>query len=44
MSIEKFKRMLKILLSDHVFKDEDTFFVHASLPRIYSKKEFKEIL
>lgn len=41
MSIDKFKRMLKALVSEHVFKNDEYFFVHFVPLRLCSKREFE---
>lgn len=43
MSIEKFKRMLKMLVSEHIFKEEDTFFLHFVPLKLCSKSEFQSV-
>lgn len=40
MSIEKFKRILKVLIAEHIFQNDDTFFLHNIPLDLCTKKEF----
>lgn len=44
MSIEKFKRILKIILAEHIYRDQDFFFIHSAGVRLCSKKEFHDVI
>ena len=41
MSVDKFKRILKVLISEHIFSNTDHFFLHNVNLRLCSKKEFE---
>ena len=43
ISVERFKRTLKILVAEHVFLDDDYFFAHNINIGLLSKKEFAKI-
>ena len=43
MSVEKFKRILKVLIAEHVYQNDDYFFVHNVQLGLYSKKEYAKI-
>jgi len=40
MSSDKFSRILRALISEHIHADEDFYFVHVVPLRLCSKKEF----
>ena len=40
MSVEKFKRILKVLISEHLFKIEEFSFLHQLHLPLCSKKDF----
>jgi len=40
MSVEKFKRMLKVLISEHIYQNESMFFLHMIPLTLCSKKVF----
>lgn len=43
MSVMKFKRILKVLIAEHIYKNQDYFFVHNVHMTLCSKKEFAKI-
>jgi hypothetical protein len=40
MSVDKFKRIIKVLISEHLFKMDDFYFLHKIHIPLCSKKEF----
>lgn len=40
MSVEKFRRILKVLIAEHIYQNQDYFFVHNVPVGLCSKKEF----
>jgi hypothetical protein len=38
MSVEKFKRILKILLIEHIYEKDDYFYIHLVDLKLCSKK------
>ena len=43
MSMDKFKLMLKTLLSENFYLNRRSFFIHFIQLKLFSKKEFREI-
>lgn len=43
MSVMKFKRILKVLIAEHIYQNQDYFFVHKVPMSLCSKKEFAKI-
>jgi hypothetical protein len=43
MSVDKFKRTLKVLISEHLFSIDDYYFLHKLHVPLCSKKEFVQI-
>ena len=44
MSVDKFRRMVKTLICEHIYDDQDFFYVHMANLKIFSKKTFNETL
>lgn len=40
MSVDKFRRMLKVLVAEHVFSNDDFFFLYLADFKVCGKKEF----
>lgn len=43
MSVMKFKRIIKVLIAEHIYRNQDYFFVHKVPLPLCSKKEFAKI-
>jgi hypothetical protein len=41
MSADKFSRILRVVIAEHLFKDEQNFLLHIVPLRLCSKKEFE---
>ena len=43
MSVDKFKRIVKVLIAEHVYQNELLFFVHNTPIGLLSKKQYDKV-